>query len=549
MTKPRYDSCAAGSQVHGIAAPAGYAWNVNLDDGNSNRNHQDNKNFVRAVRAGECQSAVHFRDLHSAWRRARAGKKPSSDQATFDANWIEGLLDLQERLAAHTWRPSPPTCFIASAPKAREIHAPAFADRVVHHWLVPRLETLYEPIFIHDSYSNRVGKGTHAAVNRLQAFVRQVYSGQRTAPTIGQPRVHTESRSDRRAIRTDDQNSSRPNRRTGSTGSALDGNQRTARGLLQLPTNCLGQRPQRDRGRSRELQRRHDWPDRRPGISDSCLYADGLTRRAEEISLGTSAGNHEAKDHAARPIGGGWYLQLDIRNFFNSIHRPTLYAMLKARMERHGLPEPHRRAVHALLATSVRQTDVRWACTPTERAAVPPHKRLENAPRGCGIAIGNLSSQFFANVYLDRLDQFVKHTLRAVRYLRYVDDFVLVHRDRAQLEAWRTAIEAFLAETLHLQLKADQRLRPLRAGIDFLGYVIFPAHRVVRRRVVAHVCTRLTAFEHAGALSVSHARAEALRSVWASYQGHFRHACTYRLQAFIHARYPWLRPLLSGRFQ
>lgn len=412
MTRPRYDSCAAGSQVHGITAPAGYAWNVNLDDGNTNRNHQDNKNFVRAVRAGECHDAVHFRDLHSAWRCARAGKKPSADQTSFDANWMEQLFNLEYRLTAHTWRPSPPTCFIAKAPKAREIHAPAFADRVVHHWLVPQLEELYEPTFIHDSYSNRVGKGTHAAVDRLQAFVRQVHSGQ----------------------------------------------------------------------------------------------------------------------------GGGWYLQLDVKNFFNSIHRPTLYVMLKARMERAALPEAMRRAVHALLRTSIRQTGVRWACTDSERAAVPPHKRLENAPRGCGIAIGNLSSQFFANVYLDRLDQFVKHTLKAARYVRYVDDFVLVHRDRAQLEAWRTAIEAFLTETLHLQLKAEQRLRPLHAGVDFLGYVVYPTHRVVRRRVVAHAIT---------ALQACRSDQELLRSVWASYAGHFRHAASFRLVAGIHDSFPWLAAALA----
>lgn len=413
MTRPRYDSCAAGSQVHGITAPAGYAWNVNLNDGNSNRNHQDNKNFVRAVRAGECHDAVHFRDLHSAWRRARAGKKPSADQLEFDANWIENLLDLQERLTTHTWRPSSPTCFIASAPKAREIHAPAFADRVVHHYVVPRLEAIYEPTFIYDSYSNRVGKGTHAAVDRLHGFVRQVHSGQ----------------------------------------------------------------------------------------------------------------------------GGGWYLQLDVRNFFNSIHRPTLYAMLNTRMERHGISEPVRRAVHALLATSIRQTGVRWACTDAERAAVPPHKRLENASRGCGIAIGNLSSQFFANVYLDRLDQFVKHTLKAERYVRYVDDFVLVHRDRGQLEAWRTAIEAFLAETLRLQLKAEQRLRPLQAGVDFLGYVVYPTHRVVRRRVVAHALA---------ALQDCRTDPELLRNVWASYAGHFRHASSHRLVAAIHSRLPWLGAAIAA---
>ena len=105
-------------------------------------------------------------------------------------------------------------------------------------------------------------------------------------------------------------------------------------------------------------------------------------------------------------------------------------------MERAALPISLRRAVHALLTWPIAKTGVNYACTERERAAVPHHKRLENAAPGCGIAIGNLSSQFFANVYLDRLDQFIKHELKFQRYIRYVDDFVLVHHEWEQLAEW-----------------------------------------------------------------------------------------------------------------
>jgi RNA-directed DNA polymerase len=415
MTMPHYPpGCVAGSEVCGPAPPSGYAWNVNLNNGNSNRNNQSNRNHVRAVRAGECRPASLFRHLHAAWRDARRGKKPSTDQLRFDAHWIENLLQLEEQLLSRTWHPSPPTCFIQLDPKPREIHAPAFADRVVHHWLVPQLELQYEPSFIHDSYSNRVGKGTHAAVRRLKSFVRQVHSGQ----------------------------------------------------------------------------------------------------------------------------GGGYYLQLDIRNFFNSIHRPTLWQLLKRRLGRAALPDVAMRAAHALLNYPIERTGVVMACTESERAAVPPYKRLENAPVGCGIAIGNLSSQFFANVYMDRFDQFVKHDLKAERYVRYVDDFVLVHRDRAQLDNWRDRIVAFLRAELRLELKAEQKLLPLASGIDFLGYVIFPTHAVVRRRVIAHCRAKLAAFERRRDRSAE-AR-EQLRSVWASYVGHFRHARCWRLVTGLLTRFPWL---------
>lgn len=419
MTTLRYPSgCAAGSEVLGIASPSEYAWMVNLNDGNSNRNHQSNHNFVRAVRAGECHTTVSFRSLHSAWRRTRRGKKPSPDQLNFDSYWIDNLLSLQDRLSAMTWTPGKPTCFVATSPKAREIHAPPFSDRVVHHWLVPQLEAIYERSFIHDSFSNRVDKGTHAAVDRCRSFIRQVHSGQ----------------------------------------------------------------------------------------------------------------------------GGGWYLQLDIRNFFNSIHRPTLYAMLKKRMESHGLPLAARRATHALLRHSPVAGGVNYVGTDSELAQVPVHKRLENAAPGCGLAIGNLSSQFFANVYLDALDQFVKHELRVQRYVRYVDDFVLVHRSREQLQSWQAQIEPFLRDRLRLELKADIKLKPLSAGCDFLGYVIYPTHSVVRRRVIGHARQKLTAW---GRLAPSNRDREAIRSIWASYQGHFRHANSYRLVSRLHSEFPWLQGICS----
>lgn len=424
MTSPCYPilACADGLQDRGDNA-----WIVNFDNGNSNINNRDNNNRVRAVRgparefqgAGEAQQ-VTLRDLHAAWKAARRQKVPSANQLDFDTRWGDRLLDLQEQINAGAWSPRPTTCFVATRPKAREIHAPDFGDRVVHHWLIPKLEAIYERTFIADSFANRRGKGSHAAVRRLQAFVRQVHSGQ----------------------------------------------------------------------------------------------------------------------------GGGYYLQLDIANFFNRIHRPTLYRMLKARMERRRLPWIARKATHALLRNSPLEIGVRHVATETDRALVPPHKRLENAPAGCGIPIGNLSSQFFANVYLDRLDQFIKHTLGARRYLRYVDDFVLVHHSREQLLEWKDRIVKFLADELRLSLKEDADPQPLAAGIDFLGYVVRPTHTTVRRRVVSHARAALAAWESAhsdaGRITGTPDDFRAVRSIWASYEGHFRHANAHRLRAGFIRRFPWL---------
>jgi RNA-directed DNA polymerase len=437
MTTPYYSAkdCAAGSQERRDAWALSSAWIVNFNNGNSNNYHRDNNNaFVRAVRslpAGECQgagdAAVTLRSLYDAWRDARQGKQASRNQLAFDAQWGENLLDIQDQLMSGQWQPRPSTCFIATRPKAREIHAPDFADRVVHHWLVPQLEAIWEPRFIHDSFANRRGKGSHAAVRRLQDFVRQVASGQ----------------------------------------------------------------------------------------------------------------------------GAGYYLQLDVHNFFNSIHRATLYGLLRPVMERAGLPEAVRRATHALLRRPALAAGVRRRGSAVEHALVPIHKRLENAPVGCGLPIGNLSSQFFANVYLNELDQFVKHHLGAKRYLRYVDDFVLVHQDRAQLAAWQVQIEQFLGQRLGLSLKADQRLRPLADGIDFLGYVIRPTHTLARRRVVGHARQALATWERShiasGCIRARPADLRAIQATAASYAGHLRHANAWRLTTSLYRRFPWLRTAARPR--
>jgi len=239
-----------------------------------------------------------------------------------------------------------------------------------------------------------------------------------------------------------------------------------------------------------------------------------------------------------------------VRNFFNRIHRPTLYALLKVRLakaERKGRIDAQERHTmqtlcHALLARHP-AAGVRYRDDEAARAAVPEHKRLENAPPGCGLPIGNLTSQFFANVYLNELDQFVKHELKCRHYVRYVDDFVLLHRSAAQLDAWRHAIERFLADKLKLGLKDDIRLKPIAAGVDFLGYVIYPHGRRIRRRIHAHADERVSLALRAlprhrdGRLALPREAVQRLCSVLASYQGHAAHAGRHQALAFAQRLY------------
>lgn len=129
--------------------------------------------------------------------------------------------------------------------------------------------------------------------------------------------------------------------------------------------------------------------------------------------------------------------------------------------------------------------------TRAELALVPAHKSLFNAPPDHGLPIGNLSSQFFANVLLDDLDQFIKHRLRAPHYVRYVDDFILLHHSPQWLNQARAQIEEQLAG-LHLQLNPRKTiLQPVARGIDFVGHLLKPHRRITRRRTVRAALARL----------------------------------------------------------
>jgi hypothetical protein len=165
------------------------------------------------------------------------------------------------------------------------------------------------------------------------------------------------------------------------------------------------------------------------------------------------------------------------------------------------------------------------------------------------LPIGNLSSQFFSNVYLNELDQFAKHHLKVRHYLRYSDDFVLVHEDPAQLLAWREALAAFLDERLHLRLtKPLVRPRLIRNGLDFLGYIVRPDYLLVRRRVVNKIKARLAGYHEqlvrpvAGAVVFMHdaAALTSLRASWASSLAHLERANSYRLRQALRDRYVWL---------
>ena len=111
--------------------------------------------------------------------------------------------------------------------------------------------------------------------------------------------------------------------------------------------------------------------------------------------------------------------------------------------------------------------------------------------KGQGVPLGNYTSQFFANVYLNRLDYFIKHRLKAKYYIRYVDDFVILNKDKKVLEEYLTKIIKYL-KNLRLGLHPDKsEIYPLRNGITFLGYRIFYHYKLLRKRNINYFLNKL----------------------------------------------------------
>ena len=106
--------------------------------------------------------------------------------------------------------------------------------------------------------------------------------------------------------------------------------------------------------------------------------------------------------------------------------------------------------------------------------------------------LGNLTSQFFANLYLNELDYFVKHKLKAKYYIRYVDDFVILHKSKEQLEIWKETINRFLKNDLKLELHPDKsRIISLSRGIDFVGFRDYWSHKLLRKRSIKKMFNKI----------------------------------------------------------
>ena len=217
-------------------------------------------------------------------------------------------------------------------------------------------------------------------------------------------------------------------------------------------------------------------------ISDTCACIPG--RGTLYAAQRLEAKIRSASQNWSRPL---WYLKCDLANFFVSIDKQVLWQQIAARVT-----EPWWLWLAGVILFHDPRLDFELRGDPGLMQLVPPHKRLANQPDHLGLPIGNLSSQFFANIYLDALDQHAKHQVRARHYVRYVDDFILLHESPQWLNGALASIDAFLPSTLGARLNPTKTiLQPVARGVDFVGHLIKPWNTRPRRRTVRHAITRL----------------------------------------------------------
>ncbi len=353
-------------------------------------------------------SSQRFQQLHAwsnlleAYRKAARGKRGTLTAATFDRRVSDQLISLQDELRAFSYRPGAYTHFTIHEPKQRKISAAPFRDRVVHHALCNLIEPDFERRFIFDSYANRIGKGTHRALDRLQTFARRF----------------------------------------------------------------------------------------------------------------------------------AYVLRMDVVQHFPALDHAVLLEALRIKVSEADLFW----LVETILASGagVLRDEYTMVYFPSDDASPDARTFAVNRPRG--LPIGNLTSQFWSNVYMDLLDHFVKRELRVKAYLRYVDDFALFSDDPRQLYAWKRAISERLA---HMRLTIHEsaaQVIPCSVGIPWLGFVVYPTHRRLKRRNVVKFRRRLEQnIDLYETGQISFAELDASVQGWIN---HVRYADTWGLRGHIFDAHP-----------
>jgi hypothetical protein len=302
--------------------------------------------------------------LFAAYYDCRNNKRNTNNALAFELNFEEELIKLYDEIITMTYRPGQSIAFVVHRPVTREIFAADFRDRVVHHFVINRINAICEKLFIYDSYSCRQGKGTLFGIKRMEHYLR----------------------------------------------------------------------------------------------SCSCNYSKDC-----------------------------YVLKLDIQGFFMHIKRETLYLKVRKIVEERYFKADKSILLYLfekiIFQDPLKNCIVRGA--ESEWAKLPNSKSLYFMPEGIGLPIGNLTSQVFANIYLNDFDHYVKRELKVKWYGRYVDDFVLMNESKEVLLQQRELVRTYLKEKLELDVHPKKEyLQHYTKGFSFLGSYIKPFRRYINHRTI-----------------------------------------------------------------
>jgi hypothetical protein len=226
-------------------------------------------------------------------------------------------------------------------------------------------------------------------------------------------------------------------------------------------------------------------------ISDTCACIEnrGTHHAAEKIQ--------KYMRIMKRNNGAYYILKCDVRKFFYNIDKNILFSIMKRKIS-------------------------------DEKLLAFTQLLIFDGTSNVGIPIGNYTSQYFANIYLNELDHYVKEILQIKYYVRYMDDFILLLKTKEEAKAILTKLEKFLHEKLNLELNEKTRYYPSKMGCNFCGYVIYETHMMLRKRSKTTIKRKVKTWNKTyleGKLNLFHARME-----WNAWCNHAKHASSYTLR-------------------
>jgi len=337
---------------------------------------------------------ISLENLFLAWEEFRSDKQKKLDVCNFELNLEQHIFKLHRELKNKTYKHGLYTSFYINDPKRRHIHKATVRDRVLHHAIFRILNPIFESMFIPNSFSCRVGKGTHKGVLAVDRMIRK----------------------------------------------------------------------------------------------ESANYTKLC-----------------------------FVLKCDVKKFFDSVNHKILLE---------------------ILGRKIKDTDTIWLLNEIVNSFSKGQVTLFEKR---GLPIGNLTSQLFANIYMNELDQFVKHGLKVKHYARYTDDFLIISRDVEYLKKLIKTIKSFVADRLYLSLHPEKiSIRKFNQGIDFLGYVVLPHYKLVRtktrKRIFRKVKDRIREYK-CGLIDKN-----SLDRSFQSYLGIFTHANAFRISKELKNKYWfWLK--------